>query len=103
MIPNSARNSYRKLLKLYRYRRVRRIVPSLRVSRHNYKITKLGSNDGGWAFVETDVLFNSKIISCGLGEDASFDIEFASRYKSKVIIIDPTPRSGSHNNGCVAS
>ena len=30
------------------------------------------------------------------GEDASFDVEFASRFRAKVIIVDPTPRAIRH-------
>ena len=38
----------------------------------------------------------STIISCGLGEDASFDVEIASKFNAKVIIVDPTPRAILH-------
>jgi len=31
-----------------------------------------------------------------LGEDASFDIEFARKFNAKVIIVDPTPRAIRH-------
>jgi len=41
-------------------------------------------------------LKHSSIISCGLGEDASFDVEFAAKYESTVIILDPTPRAIRH-------
>ena len=41
-------------------------------------------------------LKNSVIVSCGLGEDASFDVEFAARFDAKVIILDPTPRAIRH-------
>lgn len=41
-------------------------------------------------------LQRSTIISCGLGEDASFDVEIASRFDAKVIIVDPTPRAILH-------
>ena len=43
-----------------------------------------------------DSLNGCTIISAGLGEDASFDIEFASRYNAKVIMVDPTPRAIIH-------
>ncbi len=61
-----------------------------------YNLTHLGSDFGGWTLVDEDYLMNSTIISAGLGEDASFDIEFASKYNAKVIIIDPTPRAIQH-------
>ena len=46
--------------------------------------------------MEKNTLKGSFIISAGLGEDASFDIEFASLYDAKVIIVDPTPRAIKH-------
>ncbi len=62
----------------------------------DYNIIHLGTEYGGWSFVDEDNLKDSIIISAGLGEDASFDIEFASKYNAKVIIIDPTPRAIRH-------
>jgi FkbM family methyltransferase len=35
-------------------------------------------------------------VSCGLGEDASFDVEFAAAFNATVIIVDPTPRAITH-------
>lgn len=62
---------------------------------HDQKI-RLGSQYGGWHLMNHSELQGSTIISCGLGEDASFDIEFANRFSAKVIIVDPTPRSIAH-------
>lgn len=56
-------------------------------------ILNLGSKYGSWDFVDDAQLHNCTIISCGLGEDASFDIEFANKYSAKIIIVDPTPRA----------
>lgn len=76
-----------------------------RISRHpiqdsknvkGYNIIHLGSAYGSWSFVDETDLNGCTIISAGLGEDASFDIEFASKYNAKVIIVDPTPRAISH-------
>jgi FkbM family methyltransferase len=61
-----------------------------------FNIIHLGTEYGGWRFVDEEELYGSTIISAGLGEDASFDIEFASKYDAKVIIVDPTPRAISH-------
>ena len=63
-----------------------------------YNIIHLGSDYGGWSFVDDDDLEGSTIISAGLGEDASFDVEFASKYNAKVIVVDPTPRAITHFN-----
>lgn len=59
-------------------------------------IVRLGTDYGGWSFVDEKDLYGCTIISAGLGEDASFDVEFASKYNAKVIIVDPTPRAISH-------
>jgi FkbM family methyltransferase len=60
------------------------------------ELLRLGSTFGGWVFEPSADLQHSVIVSCGLGEDASFDIEFASRFCAKVIIVDPTPRAIRH-------
>jgi FkbM family methyltransferase len=62
-------------------------------------LLRLGSEYGGWEFEQSSDLHNSTIVSCGLGEDASFDIEFAARFCAKVIIVDPTPRAICHFEG----
>jgi len=62
----------------------------------NNNIIHLGTFYGGYDIVD---LKNIKIIiSCGLGEDASFDIEIINKYYAKNIILDPTPRSIIHFN-----
>lgn len=62
------------------------------------KVISLGSDYGGWFFLDNKNLENKFIISAGLGEDASFDIEIINKYNCKVISIDPTPRAISHYN-----
>lgn len=57
---------------------------------------KLGTSYGGWPFIDHPKLHNALIVSAGLGEDASFDVGFASRYHGKVVIVDPTPRAIEH-------
>lgn len=61
-----------------------------------YPLRVLGSKYGAWSFLDRPELFGSTIISAGLGEDASFDIEFANAYNARVVFIDPTPRSIIH-------
>lgn len=56
----------------------------------------LGSTYGGWTFHDDGELKGTTIVSAGLGEDASFDVEFAAQYGAKVIVVDPTPRAISH-------
>jgi FkbM family methyltransferase len=61
-------------------------------------LTYLGTEYGGWFFVDSQDLHGCTIISAGLGEDASFDVEFAQKYNAKIVIIDPTPRALNHFN-----
>ena len=49
-----------------------------------------GSKYGGWHFYDDTSLKYSTIVSCGVGEDISFDIEMINYYKLKVILVDPT-------------
>lgn len=94
------------LKKYYFYKRLRIIyrrminVPqhplqSIRTKK-GINIKHFGTEYGGWAFVEEKSLYGSTIISAGLGEDASFDVEFAKKFDAKVIIVDPTPRAINH-------
>ena len=55
-----------------------------------------GSEYGHWCFIEHEGLQDCIVISGGVGEDMSFDIDFASEYNAKVILYDPTPRSIKH-------
>lgn len=70
-------------------------APAINVERST-NLIRLGSDYGGWTFEPSADLRESVIVSCGLGEDASFDVEFASRFHAKIIIVDPTPRAISH-------
>lgn len=71
------------------------------VEKNDFNIITLGSKYGGWSFVNNQNLSESTIISCGLGEDASFDIEFANFFNANVILVDPTPRAVNHFNNIV--
>ena len=57
------------------------------------KINSFGSEYGNWKFIHTDDLHNSIILSAGVGEDISFDVEFINFYNSTIIFVDPTPRA----------
>ena len=91
------RSIYRKLKKIPRHP----IQDSKNVD--GFNIVHLGSEYGGWSFVDENDLKGCTIISAGLGEDASFDVEFASKYDAKVIVVDPTPRAISHFNKILKS
>lgn len=64
---------------------------------------RLGTEYGSWHFIDAPNLRGATIVSCGLGEDASFDVAFAARYGAKVVIVDPTPRAIAHFNAIKAN
>ena len=49
--------------------------PRLKITPTDLTLKSFGSVYGGWVVANSDSLKSSTIISCGLGEDASFDIE----------------------------
>ena len=59
-------------------------------------IKYLGTPYGGWYFSETNLPKKPTLLSAGVGEDVSFDIEILNNYSAKVYFVDPTPRSISH-------
>lgn len=72
-----------------------RFGPTVAV-RRNRPLKRLGTPYGGWTFEDGPELRGCTIVSAGLGEDASFDIEFARTYGARVVIVDPTPRAIAH-------
>jgi hypothetical protein len=56
----------------------------------------LGSSYGSWTIDVSQDLAGTLLISGGLGEDASFDLEFISRFNARVILVDPTDRAERH-------
>ena len=84
------------LIKIVHYKQIQ-ILKKLEFNYH--KNTKfLGSDYGGWSFINNNLLENKFVISAGLGEDASFDVELISRYNCKILTVDPTPRAIEHYN-----
>jgi len=73
-------------------------LKQFRPKKHDQKISvyRFGSEYGGWEFADRDYLYDSTVISAGLGLDASFDVEFCSKYRATVFLLDPTPQSVSH-------
>lgn len=93
----------KKLLPIYVINILKNLIPNkknqlLKKLKFNYNnnIIYLGTDYGGWSFLDDNGLENKFIITAGLGEDASFDVELVSKYNCKVIIIDPTPRAVEH-------
>jgi FkbM family methyltransferase len=56
----------------------------------------LGTPYGGWYFSDKTLSKKPTLLSAGVGEDVSFDIEFLNNYRGKVYFVDPTAKSISH-------
>ena len=65
----------------------------VKVHNSHSHIVRLGSPYGGWSFCDISSINGGVVISCGAGEDISFDVEMALKYETNVFIVDPTPRS----------
>jgi FkbM family methyltransferase len=59
-------------------------------------IDKFGSHHGLKFLCSNNLDDRTTFISCGVGEDISFEIELLTKYKMNVILVDPTPRSIIH-------
>ena len=59
-------------------------------------IASLGS-DYGRKYVVTSILGPKPLlVSGGVGEDITFDVEFVSKFSANAVLIDPTPRAIEH-------
>ena len=56
-------------------------------------IELLGSEYGGFAIVRGSLNQDSVVLSCGIGEDASFDLAVIEKYGCRVQAYAPTPQS----------
>ena len=59
---------------------------------NGYKMKQIGTKYGGYSIYE-NFTKDPIIISCGVGEDVTFDVEMIDRYNAKILLIDPTPRA----------
>jgi FkbM family methyltransferase len=67
-----------------------------RTTRTVRNLRRIGTEYGGWTFLDRPELRGSTVVCAGVGEDISFDIGFAREYDGTVIIVDPTPRAVLH-------
>ena len=59
-------------------------------------ITCLGTEYGRKFIADSALGGNPILVSGGVGEDVSFDVEFVTNYHAKAILFDPTPRAIQH-------
>jgi FkbM family methyltransferase len=72
------------------------VRPYFKVKKNKMPMLRLGSSYGGWTILDSPRLKKSTVISAGLGQDASFDVEIASKFNCRVLIVDPTPVAVTH-------
>lgn len=74
------------------------MFPDLKFKLHKTagKLEKLGSAYGGWIIPTNHLSVNSICYMAGAGEDISFDLAVAKRFRCQVLIFDPTPRAKAH-------
>lgn len=77
-------------------------APTLPLSAAPRPLLRLGSDYGAWSYLDDPSLAGCTAICCGLGEDGSFDMAFASRHGARVVIVDPTPRAIAHFEGLLS-
>jgi FkbM family methyltransferase len=91
---------FKRILK-YLYRKIIIFFLDYLFTKKKYNFESLGSKYGSWSFINLENLKDSTIISCGVGEDISFDIEMIDKFNLKVILVDPTPKSIEHYNAII--
>jgi FkbM family methyltransferase len=52
-----------------------------------------GTEYGGFAILADSLTNDSNVLSCGIGEDASFDLSLLKKYGCQVTGVDPTPKA----------
>jgi|LauGreDrversion4_1035100.scaffolds.fasta_scaffold86852_2 FkbM family methyltransferase len=64
---------------------------------HSQEILTLGSKYGKKSFIRPKSISETLVvISGGVGEDISFDVELANLYKCKIILVDPSSHAIGH-------
>ena len=92
----------RRLLTSIRWRLLQPKPP--KVALHGMEVLSIGSKYGRKSFIRPNSITNTIIvISGGVGEDISFDIELANLYKCKIILVDPSPAAIHHFQSVVDS
>ena len=68
-----------------------------KVVENNLPLISLGSKYGRKTFCEVFPIDKKmQVISAGVGEDISFDIEFLNKFNAVIILVDPTPVAIQH-------
>lgn len=89
------------LLKRVRLRLTRPFT-SPRLRPGSPRLRRLGTTYGGWQFLDLPSLQGATVVSAGVGEDISFDVELAATHRARIILVDPTARAVAHLQAVLA-
>lgn len=64
-------------------------------------LIKIGSKTANYTLENKENIYNSTIISAGVGMDVSFEIDMINKFNVNFILVDPTPVSGAHYNSII--
>lgn len=84
-----------RMVSSFRWRILSPTTPKL--SETNHELITLGSKYGHKTYANIfDTKYFPTMISAGVGEDVSFDLEFQALTGARVVLIDPTPSAITH-------
>ena len=78
-------------------------TPRLPIIINGFDLIALGSEHGKKTIVNSTKLRGSTVVSAGVGEDISFDIELINAFETKVFLVDPTMKAMSHFENVIAN
>jgi len=86
---------YQRIRTSLRWRLLSPFIPQIEST--EFELITLGSKYGRKTFAKELISsLNPVLISAGVGEDVSFDLEFQVLYDAQVILVDPTPSAILH-------
>ena len=95
LFSNPLRKSY---ITVRRFFRNFVLVPPIRIIPNDLEKIYLGSSYGGKLVCKNRIPVKPFVISGGVGEDVSFDIEMIDLFGAEVVLVDPTKKSRKHFN-----
>jgi FkbM family methyltransferase len=93
LFSNPLRKSY---ITVRRFFRNFVLVPPIRIIPNDLEKIYLGSSYGGKLVCKNRMPVKPFVISGGVGEDVSFDVEMIDKFDACVVLIDPTSKSKKH-------
>lgn len=65
------------------------------------EILTLGDVNANWSFLNSKSLEGSTLVSAGVGENISFELDFLEKFDANLILIDPTVRAINYFNSII--